>query len=180
MCEKREEKRWKIRLCAVQPERSSIKTTNERRVPLPFAKELDPGRSEVICCRYIRHGQSKVTFILTHEAKVLKLSLTFRAALEKIALEKAARRKTIAQRVHAEGTAVRVATGARDRSSAGGGRTAITDAIIVDDNDDTLVHHTLCRRLLIPLSASPGEKPEEDSAEKPTSAKNEKAVASAG
>ena len=74
MCEKREEERWEIRPCAVQPERSSIKTTNERPVPLPFAIELDIGRSEVICCRYIGHGQSKVTFILTHRAKVLKLS----------------------------------------------------------------------------------------------------------
>ena len=88
--------------------------------------------------------------------------------------------KPIAQRVHVEGTAVRVATGAQARSSAGGGRAEITDAIIVDDIDDTPVDHTLCRRPLIPLSASPGEKPEEDSAEKPTSAKNEKAVASAG
>ena len=74
MCEKREEKRWEIRPCAEQPERSSIETTNEGPVPLPFAIELDTGCSEVMCCRYIGHGASKVTFILQHRAEVLKVS----------------------------------------------------------------------------------------------------------
>ena len=65
---------WKIRPSTVQPDASSIDKTHEREVPLPFAIELEMEKGKVIHCRYLGHGQIKVSLLLEHTRHVLKVS----------------------------------------------------------------------------------------------------------